>query len=75
MFEKENAMAEDRWEREERYGRDLEKAKQTAPWNESVVISLPSRITRCWLDQPVKRQRFCEIIGLDLGQVQHIRLL
>ncbi|CAN7739838.1 DUF982 domain-containing protein [Ensifer sp. ENS03] len=33
-------MAEDRWEREERYGRDLAKAKQPAPWNESVVISL-----------------------------------
>ncbi|WP_077967197.1 DUF982 domain-containing protein [Ensifer adhaerens] len=35
-------MAEDRWEHEERYGRDPEKAKQPAPWNESVVISLPN---------------------------------
>lgn len=36
-------MAEDRWEREERYGRDIERAggKQPAPWNESVVICLP----------------------------------
>ncbi|MBV7521739.1 DUF982 domain-containing protein [Ensifer sp. ENS12] len=36
-------MAEDRWEREERYGRDIERAggKQPASWNESVVICLP----------------------------------
>ncbi|OMQ39876.1 DUF982 domain-containing protein [Ensifer sp. 1H6] len=33
-------MAEDQWEREERYGNDSEKTevKQPAPWNETVVI-------------------------------------
>lgn len=34
-------MADGRWEYDEHCERDPEKAKQPAPWNESVVIGLP----------------------------------